>query len=67
MEKHSETINAITKFLFICKEEPDLKTYELAIFLGNEDIEGNFVHRQSIYESPRQDVRIRLRVSRRSN
>ena len=41
MEKHSETINAITKFLFIGKEESNLKTYELVIFLGNDDIEGN--------------------------
>lgn len=41
MEKHSETINAITKFLFIGKEESALKTYELVIFLGNDDIEGN--------------------------
>lgn len=41
MEKHSETINAITKFLFIGKEESDLKSYELVIFLGNDDIEGN--------------------------
>lgn len=41
MEVQSETINAITKFLFINKEEPDLKAYELVIFLGNEDIEGN--------------------------
>lgn len=41
MLKNSETIDAITKFLFIGKEEPDLKTYELVIFLGNDDIEGN--------------------------
>lgn len=41
MEKHSETINAITNFLFIGKEESELKTYELVIFLGNDDIEGN--------------------------
>lgn len=41
MEKYSETIDAITKFLFIGKEESELKTYELVIFLGNDDIEGN--------------------------
>lgn len=41
MEKHSETIDAITEFLFIGKEESALKTYELVIFLGNDDIEGN--------------------------
>lgn len=41
MEKYSETINAITKFLFIGKEVSALKTYELVIFLGNDDIEGN--------------------------
>ena len=41
MLENSETINAITKFLFIGKEESDLKTYELVIFLGNDDIEGN--------------------------
>ena len=41
MEKNSETINAITKFLFIGKDESDLGVYELIIFLGNDDIEGN--------------------------
>ncbi len=41
MEKHSETIDAITKFLFIGKDEPLLDSYELVIFLGNDDIEGN--------------------------
>ena len=41
MPKNSETIDAITKFLFIGKKEPELKTYELVIFLGNDDISGN--------------------------
>lgn len=41
MEKYSETIDAITKFLFIGKHEVELKTYELVIFLGNDDIDGN--------------------------
>lgn len=41
MEKTSETINAITKFLFLGKEEPDLDIYDLVIFLGNNDIEGS--------------------------
>lgn len=41
MQRNSETIDAITRFLFIGKEEPELKTYELVIFLGNDDIDGN--------------------------
>lgn len=41
MEKYSETIDAITKFLFIGKRESELKKYELVIFLGNDDIKGN--------------------------
>ncbi|MBQ6686889.1 MAG: YdcF family protein [Bacilli bacterium] len=41
MEKTSETINAITKFLFLGKEEHELDKYDLVIFLGNNDIEGS--------------------------
>ena len=41
MEKYSETIDGITKFLFLGKEEQDLGVYDLVIFLGNNDISGN--------------------------
>jgi len=41
MEKNSETIDAITKFLFIGKEEQELDIYDLVIFLGNNDIIGS--------------------------
>lgn len=42
MEYQSETIKAITNFLFIGKKQTELKkTYELIIFMGNDNIEGN--------------------------
>lgn len=41
MQKNSETVKSITDFLFIGKPENQLGIYELIIFLGNDDIDGN--------------------------
>lgn len=41
MQKNGGTIKAITDFLFVGKEEKELSFYDLVIFLGNDDIEGN--------------------------
>jgi len=51
MEKISETINAITKFLFLGKEEQELDIYDLIIFLGNNDIAGSSEALKFLYDT----------------
>lgn len=63
MEKNSETINAITQFLFIGKEEDQLKTYELMVFLGNDDIEGNADVIKTLWETGHINLKTKVILS----
>lgn len=49
--KRSETIDAITDFLFIGKPLPELGLYNLVIVLGNDDITGTIKELQSIHST----------------
>lgn len=51
MQYPSETIKAITEFLFIGKSSADLRPADLVIVLGNEFVEGTVLEIKALYEA----------------